>query len=224
MTRRPQKLLDAVRETIRLKHYSPRTEETDVCWIKRYVLFHNKRHPREMGVKEIEAFLTHLAVDEQVAASTQNQALSALLFLYRYVLQKDLERSVDAVRAKRPQRLPTVLTRAEVLQVIVFLKGQYRLMAKLLYGCGLRLSECLRLRVKDIDFTQHQIVVRDGKGGKDRVTMLPDAVVPFLQEHLHRAKQIHERDLARGHGRNDLYPCPQPRRAGRAQSAGLDEI
>lgn len=200
MKKRPKKLLDRVREIIRLKHYSIRTEEAYVSWIKRYILFHDKRHPREMGVSEIEAFLTHLAVDQHVAASTQNQALSALLFLYREVLQKDLGRPVDAMRAKRPKRLPTVLTKEEVRKVIGYLSGTHKLMAKLLYGSGLRLMECVRLRVKDVDFAQHQIVVRDGKGMKDRVTMLPEVVVPALQEHLRHVKRVHEDDLAKGYG------------------------
>ena len=144
MENRPKKLLDQVRDAIRVKHYSIRTEEAYVAWIRRYILFHNKRHPREMGVSEIEAFLTYLAVDRQVAASTQNQALSALLFLYREVLKEDLERPLDAVRAKQPKRLPTVLTKEEVLKVIGFLSGTHQLMAKLLYGSGLRLMECVR--------------------------------------------------------------------------------
>jgi len=200
MNKQPR-LLDRVRQAIRLKHYSIRTEEAYVNWIKRFILFHNKRHPKDMGAPEIETFLTHLAVDLNVAASTQNQALSALLFLYREVLKKDLdERTIDAVRAKKPKRLPTVLTKDEVLKVIGFLSGTNQLMAKLLYGSGLRLMECLRLRVKDIDFAQRQIIVRDAKGRKDRVTMLPDAVVPFLEEHLRHVKHIHDDDLAQGYG------------------------
>jgi len=200
MEKRPKKLLDQVRETIRLKHYSIRTEEAYVNWIKRYILFHNKRHPREMGRPEIEAFLTHLAVSENVAASTQNQALNALLFLYREVLQQDLDLPIHAVRAKRPKHLPTVLTREEVRRVLAQLSGTHRLMAQLLYGSGLRLMECVRLRVKDVDFAQHQIIVRDGKGMQDRVTMLPDSLVTPLQEHLQRVKRLHDEDLARGYG------------------------
>jgi integrase len=155
MEQRPKKLLDQVRDAIRLKHYSIRTEESYVTWIKRYILFHNKRHPHEMASAEIEAFLTHLAVQQNVAASTQNQALSALLFLYRDVLKMPLDLSINAVRAKKPKRLPTVLTKEETLMVIECLSGMQRLMAKLLYGGGLRLMECLRLRVKDLDFAQH---------------------------------------------------------------------
>ena len=200
MEQRPRKLLDRVREAIRRKHYSIRTEESYVAWIKRYILFHNKRHPLEMGCAEIEAFLTHLAVAQKVAASTQNQALSALLFLYREVLQKNLEFPIDSVRAQRPKRLPTVLTKEEVRKVIRYLSGTHRLMAKLLYGSGLRLMECVRLRVKDIDFAQRQIIVRDGKGMEDRVTMLPASLVTPLKEHLQRVKRLHEEDLARGYG------------------------
>ena len=153
-----------------------------------------------MGSPEIEAFLTHLAVKENVAASTQNQALAALLFLYREVLNKDLDGPIDAMRAKRPKRLPTVLTKEEVSKVIGFLSGTNQLMVKLLYGSGLRLMECVRLRVKDVDFAQRQIIVRDGKGMKDRVTMLPDVLIPPLQEHLRHVKRIHDDDLAKGYG------------------------
>jgi len=181
MENRPKrKLLDVVRETIQRKHYSRRTEKSYVHWVRRYILFHNKRHPQEMGNTEIEAFLTHLAVKEHVAASTQNQALSALLFLYREVLHKELERPIEALRAKRPKRLPTVLTKEEVFQVIHCMSGTHQLMAKLLYGSGLRVSECVQLRVKDIDFAQRQIVVRDAKGMQDRVTMLPESLIKPL--------------------------------------------
>ncbi len=200
MTSRPKKLLDQVRDAIRVKHYSIRTEEAYVSWIRRYILFHDKQHPRAMGISEIEAFLTHLAVEQNVAASTQNQALAALLFLYREVLRKDLERPVDSVRAKRPQRLPTVLTPEEVFKVMGFLSGTHQLMAKLLYGSGLRLMECMRLRVKDVDFAQRQIIVRDGKGMKDRVTMLPEVLISSLQEHLRHVKLLHTSDLTTGYG------------------------
>jgi integrase len=168
MEKRPKrKLLDQVRDVIRLKHYSIRTEQAYVNWIRRYIFFHNKRHPKEMGSREIEDFLTHLAVNERVSASTQNQAFNALLFLYHEVLEVQLDDSIDAVRAKRPKRLPVVLTKEEVRRVLDAMSDTHQLMAKLLYGSGLRLMECLRLRVKDIDFEQNQIFVRDGKGMKD---------------------------------------------------------
>ena len=170
------RLLDRVREAVRTRHYSRRTEKTYVAWIRRYILFHGKRHPAEMGAPEVGRFLTSLAVDGNVAASTQNQALSALLFLYRDVLEQDMPWLDDVVRAKGPQRLPVVLTRAEVRAVIQQLQGTPRLMALLMYGAGLRLLECARLRVHDVDFASNQIVVRGGKGDKDRVTMLPGAV------------------------------------------------
>jgi integron integrase len=195
----PRKLLDQVRDAIRLKHYSIRTEQAYVNWIKRYIYFHDVRHPAEMGAPEVQAFLTHLAVEGNVAASTQNQALSALLFLYKEVLHQDLG-PIDAMRAKKPKRLPSVLAKEEVHRVLGHLSGTHLLIAKLLYGSGLRLMECLRLRVKDLDFAQHQILVRDGKGEKDRVTMLPESVVVPLQDHLRIVKRTHEEDLAKGHG------------------------
>ena len=195
----PKKLVDQVRDAIRLKHYSIRTEEAYVNWIKRYIFFHGVRHPAEMGAAEVEAFLTHLAVKENVAASTQNQALSALLFLYREVLHQDLG-PVDALRAKRPKRLPTVLTKEETLRLIACLSGTHQLMAKLIYGSGTRLMECLRLRVKDLEFERRAIIVRDGKGAQERVTVLPDSLIPLLQEHLQRVKALHQQDLARGFG------------------------
>ena len=203
----PKKLLDqactelcrSVRDAIRLKHYSIRTEQAYVNWIKRYIYFHNVRHPAEMGAPQVQAFLTHLAVEENVAASTQNQALSALLFLYKEILHRDLG-PIDAMRAKKPKRLPSVLTKEEVHRVLGHLSGTHLLMAKLLYGSGLRLMECLRLRVKDIDFAQRQIVVRDGKGEKDRVTMLPESLVSPLQDHLRIVKRTHEEDLDKGYG------------------------
>jgi site-specific recombinase XerD len=151
MEQRPKKLLERVRDTIRIKHYAIHTEQSYVTWIKRYIFFHDKRRPNQMGSTEIEAFLTHLAVEQKVAASTQNQALSALLFLYRDVLKQPLDRPIDAMRAKKPKRLPTVLTKEEALTVLGRLSGTHQIMAKLLYGSGLRLMECLRLRVKDIN-------------------------------------------------------------------------
>ncbi len=196
----PKKLLDQVRDVCRVKHYSRRTEDAYTDWIKRYILFHKKRHPQDMGVKEIEAFLTHLAVEGNVAASTQNQALSALLFLYREVLRIDLPETINAVRAKKPARLPVVLTPAETHQVIDGLTGTSQLMAKLLYGSGLRLMECIRLRIKDIDFERREIIVRDPKGGHERVTMLAASLVAPLQEHLKRVKLLHDQDLAAGYG------------------------
>jgi integron integrase len=194
------KLLDRLRFALRRKHYSIRTEEAYVGWARRFILFHNKRHPKDMDTPEIEAFLTYLAVDRQVSASTQNQALNALIFLYRHVLQKDLEGDINAVRAKRPRRLPTVLTRPEVRHLLAAMSGTNQLMAKVLYGSGLRLMECVRLRTKDVDFGHHQIVVRQGKGAKDRVTILPDRLISPLQEHLQRVKMIHQQDLENGYG------------------------
>ena len=192
------KLLDLVRDRIRVKHYSIRTETSYVQWIKRFILFHNKRHPREMGAAEVEAFLTHLAVAGDVSASTQNQALSALLFLYREVLGVDLPWLDNMTRAKRPQRLPVVLTREEVRSILAEMDGVYALLARLLYGTGMRLLEVMRLRVKDVEFTRGEIVVRDGKGAKDRVTMLPQAVKDDLQAHLTRRRALFEQDLAAG--------------------------
>jgi integron integrase len=196
MEPRPNKLLDHVRDAIRLKHYSRHTEEAYITWIKRYIFFHDKRHPKDMGAAEIEAFLTHLAVQQKVAASTQNQALSGLLFLYRDVLRQPLDGPIDAIRAHKPKRLPTVLTKEETLQVIGALSGTHVLIGKLLYGTGMRLMECLRLRVKDLDFAQRQIIVRDGKGLDDRVTMLPASLVVPLQEHLSRVQHLHAQDVA----------------------------
>lgn len=195
-----RKLLDQVRDALRLKHYSDRTEQSYVAWIRRYILFHNKRHPKDMGASEVEAFLTHLAVAENVAASTQNQALSALLFLYRYVLQQPLPGDMDAIRAKRPKYLPTVLTVAEVKALLGAMTGTPQLVAELLYGAGLRLNEGLRLRVKDIDFGQQQIIVRDTKGNQDRITMLPQRVIDRLQAHLVMVKHQHQQDLHQGYG------------------------
>ena len=195
----PKKLLEVTRETLQTQHYSIRTERAYLNWIRRFILFHHKRHPKEMGSAEVEAFVTHLAVHRNVAASTQNQALSALLFLYREVLQQEIG-AVDAVRARKPKRLPTVLTRSETLRVISAMSGVHQLIAKLLYGSGLRILECLRLRVKDVDFEQRHIVVRDAKGERDRITMLPEASVSPLQEQLARVRHLHAQDLAAGYG------------------------
>ena len=195
----PRKLLDLTRETLQTQHYSIRTENAYLNWVKRFILFHNKRHPKEMGSAEIEAFVTHLAVHRNVAASTQNQALSALLFLYRKVLQQEIG-AVDAVRARKPKRLPTVLTKSEALRVISAMSGVHQLIAKLLFGSGLRILECLRLRVKDVDFEQRLIIVRDGKGERDRITLLPESVLTPLQEHLARVRHVHAQDSAAGYG------------------------
>lgn len=195
------KLLDQVREVIRRKHYSFRTEKSYTDWIRRFILFHRKRHPLEMGEPEITAFLNHLAVNRNVAASTQNQALSALLFLYQEVLDQKLEWLKDVERAKTPQRMPTVFTPEEARAVLGGLSDVYSIMGNLLYGSGLRLLECLRLRVKDVDFGYNQIMVRDGKGQKDRVTLLPRSVIEPLRIQLRKVKAIHEQDLGEGCGR-----------------------
>jgi integron integrase len=194
------RLLDRVRQAIRTHHYSRRTEKAYVAWIRRYIFFHDKRHPAEMGAPEITRFLTSLAVDRKVAASTQNQALSALLFLYREVLQQEVPWLDGVVRARPPQRLPVVLTRDEVRTVLKRLDGVPRLMALLLYGAGLRLLECARLRVKDVDFPSNQIIVRAGKGNKDRVTMLPAVVKADLARHLESVRRQHQFDLEQGAG------------------------
>lgn len=194
----PPRLLDQVRDRIRVKHYSIRTETQYLQWIRRFILFHDKRHPRDMGAAEVEAFLTHLAVEGRVAAATQNQALSALLFLYREVLGINLPWLDGVVRAKLPQRLPVVLTRQEVSGLLDRMNGLHGMMARLLYGTGMRLMECVRLRVKDVDFEQAEIVVRDGKGAKDRVRMLPQSLIGPLQEHLRWRRQLFEDDKAKG--------------------------
>ena len=195
-----KKLLDQVSDTIRVKHYSSRTEKTYKDWITRYILFHNKRHPKDMGAEEIQAFITHLAIERHVAASTQNQALSAIIFLYRHVLQMDIALPSDIFRAEKSKTLPVVLTHQEAMSVIHKMTRVPQLMAKILYGSGLRLTECLRLRVKDIDFGNHQIIVRDGKGEKDRATILPDALIADLQMHLETVGAIHQQDLKAGYG------------------------
>src|SRR2546425_5385630 len=195
-----RRLLDRVRDAVRARHYSRRTEKAYIHWIKRYIFFHDKRHPAEMGAPEVTSFLTSLAVRDKVAASTQNQALSALLFLYREVLGVELPWLDDVVRAKRPQHLPVVLTRDEVRAVLQRLDGVPRLMAILLYGAGLRLLECCHLRVKDVDFATNQILIRDGKGHKDRVTMLPASVKSVLIAHIERVREQHQADLRQGAG------------------------
>ena len=199
----PPRLLDQVRDRIRLKHYSIRTEYAYVEWTRRFILFHGKRHPREMGPGEVESFLTHLAVHGRVSASTQNQAKSALLFLYKEVLGEELPWLDNIETAKRPARLPVVLTVEEVKAILAGVDATGGLILKLLYGTGMRILECLRLRVKDIGFIKREIVVREGKGFKDRVTMLPESLVEPLQAHLHRVERLHISDLAHGHG--DVY-------------------
>jgi integron integrase len=194
------KLLDRMRDKIRIKHYSIRTEKSYLRWAKSYILFHNKRHPQDLGAAEIETFLRHLAVNRKVAASTQNQALCAIIFLYREVLQIEMNDEINISYAKRPETLPVVFTGEEVRKILARLDGVYWIMGHLLYGSGLRLMECLRLRVKDIEFTQNQIVVRQAKGQKDRVTMLPKTIKAPLKTHLEKVKQIHETDLAEGYG------------------------
>ena len=194
----PPKLLDQVRDRIRVKHYSIRTETQYVQWIKRFILFNGKRHPIEMGAAEVEAFLSHLAVEGKVSASTQNQALSALLFLYKEVLLIDLPWLDNVVRAKRPQRLPCVLTRTEVRSILTRMSGSYGLMANLLYGTGMRLMECVRLRVKDVDFERGEILIRDGKGAKDRITMLPESLKDSLLAHLHLRRTLFDNDTKLG--------------------------
>ena len=194
------KLMDQVRNKLRLKHYSIRTEQSYMDWVKRFVLFNEKRHPSELGATEVEAFLTHLAVVGKVSASTQNQAKSALLFLYSEVLEVQLPWLDDVEEAKVSRRLPVVLTQAEVKNLLDRIKGTQQLMAKLLYGTGMRLMECMRLRVKDVEFDRRELIVRDGKGCKDRVTMLPDSLVEPLKVHLARVRALHQDDLQAGFG------------------------
>ena len=193
-------LFDEVRRVLRLKHYSMRTEVVYVGWIRRFIVANGRTHPRSMGATEVERFLSSLAVDGQVAASTQNQALSALLFLYKEVLGIELPWMEDVTRAKRPRRLPTVLSRGEVQDLLAQLDGRPWLLSSLLYGTGLRLMECLRLRVKDVDFARNEITVRNGKGGKDRRTVLPKSLVEPLQRELERARSLHVADLQAGFG------------------------
>ncbi len=198
LDQRPPKLLDQVREKIRVKHYSIRTGTQYVHWIKRFILHNGKRHPRDMGEKEVEAFLTHLATHGNVSAATQNQALAAILFLYREIFGQQLEWMDNVIRAKKPQRLPVVLSKLEVARILERMDGTYGLMARLLYGTGMRIMECCRLRVQDIDFDRREILIRNGKGAKDRVTMLPEVLVPLLQAHLLKRRQLFEDDAAKG--------------------------
>ncbi len=210
------RLLDVVRDAIRRRHYSLRTEQSYVQWIRRFIYFSGRRHPRELGAPEVTGFLNHLARERNVAASTQNQALSALLFLYREALQTPLPWLDQLERAQRPARLPTVLTAAEVRRLLSGMRGTRWLMASLLYGAGLRLRECLTLRVKDVDFGYRQIMVRDGKGARDRVTMLPAPLSEPLKQQIARARVVHERDLAAGYGTVEL-PHALSRKYPRAQ-------
>ncbi len=198
---RPPKLLERMRIHLRTRHYSIRTEEAYIDWARRFIVFHGKRHPQEMGAAEVEAFLSHLAVDRQVSASTQNQAKAALLYLYKQVLETDLPWLNEVVQAKTPKRLPVVLTSTEVRELLLHMDGTTGLIAQLLYGTGMRLLEALRLRVKDVEFARREIVVREGKGNKDRVTVLPENLIAPLQAQLQKARTLHEKDLAAGFGR-----------------------
>jgi integron integrase len=195
-----RKLLEQVRDAARVRHLSLRTEDAYVRWVRRYVVFHGKRHPSELGTREISAFLTHLAVDEQVAASTQNQALAALVFLFRSLLEAEMPELDRVVRARRPERLPVVFSREEIRAVLAEMNGTHLLLASLLYGSGLRLLECLRLRVKDVDFQRSQLLVRDGKGAKDRATVLPASLEPDMRQAMRTAKRLHDQDLRAGFG------------------------
>lgn len=197
---KPPGLIQCYRELLQTRHYARRTVKTYEQWLRRFLRFHGMRHPREMGSTEVNAFLSHLAVNEQVSASTQNQALAALLFLYRNLLERELELD-GVVRARTRQRLPVVLSEAEVRAVRQQLEGEPALVVGLLYGSGLRLMEALRLRVKDLDVERRELTVRDGKGGKDRLTLLPQSLVPALQEHLLQVRSIHRNDLNAGWGR-----------------------
>lgn len=217
--------MDQVRDRLRLKHYSLRTETAYSGWIKRYIFFHGKRHPGEMGKKEVEAFLTSLAVERNVSAATQNQALSALLFLYREVLGIELPWLDDVTRAKKPARLPTVLTREEVAALLGQVgDGELQLIIRLLYGSGMRLLECLRLRVKDVDLSRREIVVRDGKGGKDRVTMVPAQLIETLRAQIARAKVQHEADLVMGRGEVWLPDALAAKYPGAARAFGWQYV
>ena len=199
----PPKLLEQVRNKIRLKHLSHNTEKTYISWIKHFILFHNKRHPNEMAEIEIEQFLTYLAIKRKVSASTQNQAFNAILFLYKNVTMKELK-NINSIRAKESKRLPVVLTKDEVSKIITLLGGKYQLIVKLLYGCGLRVSECIKLRIKDIDFERKQIIIRQGKGNQDRITILPENVSDELSGFIEIRKLIHDRDLKIGVGKTHL--------------------
>jgi integron integrase len=193
-----KKLLEQVSDAIKVKHYSARTGETYTYWIRQFILFHNKRHPKEMGAPEVQAFMTHLATQKNFSSSTQSQALSSILFLYRYVLHIKLD-EVQILRAKKTARVPVVLSRAETQKVLSEMSGTPKLMAQILYGAGLRLMECVQLRVKDFDFEYRQIVIRDPKGAQDRFTILPESLIEPIKEHLARVKRLHDEDLAKGY-------------------------
>ena len=195
------RLLEQVRQSLRVKHYSLRTEEAYLYWIRYFIRFHKNRHPKEMSGKEVEAFLTHLALNRKVSPSTQNQALSAVLYLYKRVLEVDLPWLNNVVRAKRKKYIPVVFTRAEVKQLLAQFDGTYWLLFSLIYGAGLRISECARLRVKDVDFHYKQLIIRDGKGTRDRVTVFPEPLIDPLRNHLVRVKELHDQDLRNGYGK-----------------------
>ena len=196
-----KKLLDQYSEALRNRHYSLRTEKTYISWVRQYILYHGKRHPREMGVTEINDFITFLVNQKTISASTQNQAISAILFLYRSVLNIQLDETVlIPIRPTKPKRIPTVLSKEEAKKVIGKMDGVYKLMTQIIYGSGLRLMEVMRLRVKDLDFANHQIIVRDGKGENDRITMFPATLLEPLRLHLNQVKAIHEKDLFDGFG------------------------
>jgi integron integrase len=201
MMPQPKKLMDQVKDRIRIKQYAYKTEQAYLNWIKRYILFHNKKHPSELGAQDLENYLTFLAAERNVAASTQNQALSAILFLYNEVLDIPLGADFQFIGAKKPKRLPVVLSKEEVQRVLDRLAGTTKIVSQLLYGSGLRISEVIRLRVQNIDFEQGQILVRDGKGAQDRITILPEVVVEPLKEHLVRVQDLHQQDLEKGYGR-----------------------
>jgi integron integrase len=200
MAQKTRKLLDQVRDAVRLKHYAYRTEQSYVDWVRRYILFHNKTHPKDMGENEVQEFLIYLASERKVSASTQNQALSALIFLYRNVLHKELDLPTRLITAKRSTHLPTVLTPTEVRNVLQYVEDTTGLIAKLLYGSGMRLQECLRLRVKDIDFGNHRIIVRPAKGANDRSTLLPETLIEPLHFQLITTQLFHQKDLKEGYG------------------------
>ncbi len=198
------KLLEQVGIEIQARHYSPRTEKTYIHWVKEYIFFHNKIHPNKLSEKDVNRFLSYLATDKHVSASTQNQALSAILFLYKHVLHRELGDFGNVIRAKRSKKIPVVFTNIEVRAIINHLENEKRLMVHLLYGSGLRLMECLRLRVKDVDFEKKQIIVRDGKGEKDRVTLLSEIIMPHLKRHLRNVKKLYQSDFEKGIGTTNI--------------------